>query len=58
MERWTWISKEEMKGEMFSGSSGAMAPMGAQFWSKGVDTLSARLVELTTLKRMDMLLAS
>jgi hypothetical protein len=45
-------------GEMFSGSSGAMAPMGAQFWSKEVDTLSARLVELTTLNRMDMLFAS
>jgi hypothetical protein len=27
MEKWAWISKLEMKGEIFSGSSGVTAPV-------------------------------
>ncbi len=58
IEKCAWISKDEMKGEMFSGSSGATAPIGVQFLSRLVDTVSAFESLLVTLKRTAMLFAS
>ena len=43
---------------MFPGSSGVTAPIGVQFLSKLVETLSAFAEVSTTSKRMDMLFAS
>jgi hypothetical protein len=51
------ISKLEINGEMFPGSSGVTAPIGVQFLSKFVEILSA-LVVLTTSNKTAMLFAS
>lgn len=47
-----------MKGDIFSGSSGATAPIGVQFFNKLLETLSAFAEESTTSNRTAMLLAS
>jgi hypothetical protein len=51
------ISKLEINGDMFPGSSGVTAPIGVQFLSKLAEILSA-LVVLTTSNKTAMLFAS
>jgi len=57
ISKWACISKDEMNGEMFSGSSGAMAPIGPQFSVNFWEMLVVRSGEATS-KRIDMLFAS
>lgn len=62
MVKWAWISNEEMNGEMFSGSSGATAPMGVQLRVSFCEIDCARELEAdeagTTPNRTAMLFAS
>lgn len=57
MVKWPWISKEEMNGEIFSGSSGVTAPMGVQFLVSCFEIRDARVL-LVILYRSAMLFAS
>lgn len=59
MVKWAWISKLDINGDIFSGSSGATAPIGVQFLRRLVDiSLAVEDVGETTPNRIAMLLAS
>lgn len=57
--KWACISKLDMKGDMFSGSSGATAPIGVQFLRRLVEIVWAvEDVGETTPNKRAMLFAS